>query len=292
VIVVATVSPQLLRSARRRGRLNRAARRSLGPKPPRAAALRLARSITKKLDRFKRDVEEILFPELDKLAVAAVVTDSADRLDAVPGHIQGKLDILALRLQTAFRDTAVVEDLELAAEDVAKFNQAQLRKVLGVSIVEADAGIAAQIDNFIAINTSRIKTLAGSQLQGLKDILERPGALGSTHTSALKKEIEQFLGTKTRARAALIARDQTLTLNAQITRNRQQNAGIREYVWTTSGDERVRDTHAELDGTVQRWDDPPVTSDDGRTNHPGEDYQCRCTAFPVLPELGTERFTP
>jgi uncharacterized protein with gpF-like domain len=25
-----------------------------------------------------------------------------------------------------------------------------------------------------------------------------------------------------------------------------------------------------------------VVSDDGRTGHPGDDYQCRCTAFPVL----------
>jgi hypothetical protein len=50
----------------------------------------------------------------------------------------------------------------------------------------------------------------------------------------------------------------------------------------------VRERHAELDGERFRWDDPPVTNEDGDENHPGEDYQCRCTAYPVLPELGDE----
>jgi SPP1 gp7 family putative phage head morphogenesis protein len=67
---------------------------------------------------------------------------------------------------------------------------------------------------------------------------------------------------------------------------RQTQAGISEYEWSTSGDERVRSSHDELDGTRQSWDDPPVTNDDGDTNHPGEDYQCRCVAIPVLPDIG------
>jgi len=288
--MVATVSPQLLRAARKRGRLNQAARRSLGPKAPRMAALRLTKSLGAKLELFRTGVEELLLPELDKLLASGAVSDSADRLDAeVPEFIQGKLDALGLRLRAIFRDSAIEEDLEAAAGDVTKFNRNQLRKLIGISLREADAGVAAQVDNFIAINTSRIKSLVGEQLLDLKTLLGRPRTLGTIHVSDLKKQIMATVDV-TKAKAALLARDQTLTLNAQITRTRQQNVGITEYVWTTSGDERVRDAHAELDGTVNRWDDPPVSSEDGRRNHPGEDYQCRCTAFPVLPELGTERF--
>lgn len=285
-MVVARVSPQLLRAARKRGRLNRAGRRSLGAKPPRAAALKLTKAITRRLDFLRQGVEELILPELDKLAAQ----DEGIRQDAIPGFIQGKLDILGIRLRTAFRDTAIEEDLEEAALDVSRQNANQLRKTLGITIGDTGIGIEAQIENFKAINTSRIKTLAGEQLQELRNLLDQPGALGTAHVSTLTKEIKELLGPKTKARAALLARDQTLTLNAQITRTRQQNVGITEYVWTTSGDERVRDTHAELDGTVQRWDDPPETSEDGRRNHPGEDFQCRCTAFPVLPELGLDRF--
>lgn len=84
------------------------------------------------------------------------------------------------------------------------------------------------------------------------------------------------------SRATLIARDQTAKLNGQLTMERQVDMGIDSYTWRTVGDERVRETHASVDGEVFQWDSPPSETDD---NHPGEDYQCRCWAEPVLPEL-------
>ena len=59
------------------------------------------------------------------------------------------------------------------------------------------------------------------------------------------------------------------------------DAGIEEYIWSTTGDERVRDSHRELNGKKFRWDTPPENSD-GRACHPGEDYQCRCIGRPVF----------
>lgn len=276
--MVAIVSPQMLRAARRRGRLNRAARRVLSPRPPRAAALKLTKLINRRLDAFNRAIEELLLPALrDNL-----------RTDAVAGFIQGPLDILQLRLRTTFRDSAISTELQEVGLDVAKQNANQLRRTIGIAIRDTDFGLGPQIDQFIATNVSRIKSLAGEQLVDITEILSRPGALGLRVEDLAKQIQDRFKVTK--SKASLLARDQTLTLNSSIARNRQQNAGITEYVWTTSGDERVREAHAELDGTVQRWNDPPVTSESGATNHPGEDFQCRCTAFPVLPELGLDRF--
>jgi len=85
----------------------------------------------------------------------------------------------------------------------------------------------------------------------------------------------------TDSRARLIARDQTAKLNGRFTQERQTDAGIDSYVWRTVGDERVRETHAEADGNTYPWAEPPEVTDG---NHPGEDYQCRCWAEPVLPE--------
>jgi SPP1 gp7 family putative phage head morphogenesis protein len=84
------------------------------------------------------------------------------------------------------------------------------------------------------------------------------------------------------SRARLWARDQTLKLNGELTRSTHEEAGVEEYVWSTSSDERVRDRHAGLDGQRFRWDDPPVVSKDGRREHPGGDFQCRCVALPVI----------
>lgn len=96
----------------------------------------------------------------------------------------------------------------------------------------------------------------------------------------------------TASKAELLARDQTLKLNAAISRTRQQAAGISKYYWTTVGDERVRKMHDDLDGKLFSWDDPPITNEAGDHNHPGEDYQCRCTASPYLPEFEESQEDP
>ncbi len=51
------------------------------------------------------------------------------------------------------------------------------------------------------------------------------------------------------------------------------------YIWRTSGDNKVRASHAANSGKIFAWDNPP------ETGHPGEDYNCRCTAEPYTPEV-------
>ncbi|MEM7191585.1 MAG: phage minor head protein, partial [Pseudomonadota bacterium] len=50
------------------------------------------------------------------------------------------------------------------------------------------------------------------------------------------------------------------------------------YIWRTRGDAKVRPSHAENDGKIFAWDNPPPTG------HPGEDYGCRCTAIAYVPD--------
>ena len=50
------------------------------------------------------------------------------------------------------------------------------------------------------------------------------------------------------------------------------------YIWRTQSDGKVRASHAANNGKIFAWDDPPPTG------HPGEDYGCRCTAEPYVPE--------
>jgi len=57
--------------------------------------------------------------------------------------------------------------------------------------------------------------------------------------------------------------------------------GFDRYVWTTKKDSKVRPDHARLEGRIISWNDPPVVDlRSGRHAHPGEDYNCRCTAAP------------
>lgn len=96
---------------------------------------------------------------------------------------------------------------------------------------------------------------------------------------ALLKTLEQRFNVAG-SRARLIARDQTTKTIGALTKARHQQIGVKEYIWVTSLDERVRSSHAALNGTKQKWETPPA-----ETGHPGHDIQCRCVARAVIQGL-------
>jgi SPP1 gp7 family putative phage head morphogenesis protein len=81
----------------------------------------------------------------------------------------------------------------------------------------------------------------------------------------------------TERRATVIARDQTSKWMGALNQHRQVDAGVEQYDWQTSGDERVRATHRARDGKRYRWN--------GDETKPGEEVLCRCQPIPVLPEF-------
>lgn len=135
------------------------------------------------------------------------------------------------------------------------------------------------LEKWISENVDLIKTIPENTLDKMKDIVYDGFANGKT-TTRMVKEIRNVYGVS-RRRAELIARDQTAKLNGQIQRAQQQDAGITEYIWCSTGDERVRKSHKNLNGKKFSWNDAPVNSY-GRKCHPGEDYQCRCIGRPVF----------
>ena len=100
-------------------------------------------------------------------------------------------------------------------------------------------------------------------------------ALGGGNLKDLAQKIRQ-IGGVTENRAKLIARDQTAKLNSSLTQAQHESLGVTHYRWSTSKDERVRESHAENEGQIFSWDDPP------ETGHPGFEVNCRCVAIPVL----------
>lgn len=76
-------------------------------------------------------------------------------------------------------------------------------------------------------------------------------------------------------RAKLVARDQINKFGSDLDRLRQQQAGIEEYVWRTSQDERVRPRHRRCNNKTYKWGQP--TDAEGGLP-PGQPIQCRCVA--------------
>jgi SPP1 gp7 family putative phage head morphogenesis protein len=129
-------------------------------------------------------------------------------------------------------------------------------------------------------NVNLIKTIPKNTLNQMQNIIEE-GFNSGTNLTKLSEKITQAYGINKR-HALFIARDQIAKLNAQITQQQQSDAGVQEYIWDTSEDRRVRPYHAKLNGTRQKWSEPPIVDKNDRRCHPGEDYQCRCAALPVF----------
>lgn len=85
------------------------------------------------------------------------------------------------------------------------------------------------------------------------------------------------------ARATLIARTEVARTASKLTEARAIAVGSEGYIWRTSGDSDVRDSHKKMNGKFVRWDTPPTLTD-GTTTHAGQIYNCRCYPEPVIPE--------
>ena len=124
-------------------------------------------------------------------------------------------------------------------------------------------------------NVSLIKSIPEEYFKKIETAVFTGTTQGSTAGSMIS-QIRKINGDNAK-RAKLIARDQSSKLNSALSQQRQQNLGIEEYIWRTSGDERVREDHKRNNGKIFRWDSPPK-----KTGHPGQDIQCRCVAQAIL----------
>ena len=69
-------------------------------------------------------------------------------------------------------------------------------------------------------------------------------------------------------------------MNAAFNQVRQTGLGIERYQWRGVLDQRERASHIAMEGSVQRWDSPPLV--EGENVHPGEAIRCRCSAAALL----------
>lgn len=137
------------------------------------------------------------------------------------------------------------------------------------------------LENWVRDNVALITTLPHQTLYTMRKIA-MDGFLVGKSIVTITKEIQEQYGMG-RRHARLIARDQTGKLYAKINQSRQEAAGVKEYIWICCMDGRERDAHRELHKTKHSWDNPPIVDKKtGRRCHPGEDYQCRCRAKPVI----------
>jgi SPP1 gp7 family putative phage head morphogenesis protein len=107
---------------------------------------------------------------------------------------------------------------------------------------------------------------------------EREGEVEEALAAAHPAATDRWL----RARATLIARTETARSASVLTQARAEHVGATQYMWLTAGDARVRLSHRKLNRRVFAWDDPPLCDPPDHYANPGQIWNCRCVALPIL----------
>lgn len=170
-------------------------------------------------------------------------------------------------------ETATKAIQQISTQNLAAWKATGVAIGLSDSLVKkaAAALLREQVDLI-----KSIPTRMAERAQSLALEAQKTGA----RASVIAAEIEN--STKVaQSRAVLIARTEIAKANATLTQARARSVGATHYVWRTAGDNDVRETHAELDGKVFAFDDPPYIDGEGN-HHAGEFPNCRCYAEPIL----------
>ncbi len=153
----------------------------------------------------------------------------------------------------------------------------QVRAGLGVDLIGSEEGIAGLVEGFTQENVSLIRGMETDYITRVEQTVTRALQEG-TRLRLVQEEIASVTGV-TKNRARLIARDQIGKLHGQVNAKRQQNIGIKKFVWQDSNDRRVRPEHRARDGVTYSYARPP------NGELPGTPIQCRCYAEPVFDDL-------
>lgn len=261
-------------------KLGRAAGRAKGTKaelPPVQARLAGEKeyyaALRSMLAEMARETRESIIPlyqlEIERKRAQPAVTADADRTWFARLHsIRTILARVASNMANRILGLESIRHTEAFAASAKRALGIDLRAVVRQEDLEEHLLLA------VARNAALIDGFTGDVVKRLEMTVYNNAVDGGSVTTLRKALVADF-GIADR-RAKLIARTETSKFNAELNKIRQQQAGVTEYIYMTSHDERVRDLHRRHDGKTFKWDTPPA---DG---HPGTAPNCRCIARGIV----------
>jgi len=185
-----------------------------------------------------------------------------------------------------------IDKIEYTIDDIGNrtnvWHDRQWRKMMkgaiGVELYNTEPWIEDSLKSFTSENVALITKLTKDTEQDIHSVV-MGGIRAGKRAKTLQQEIlagtklQRGIFKKVRTRAKLIAVDQVLSFNSNLNKMRQEDVGIKRYIWRDSQDRRVRPEHQIYNGQTYKWSQPPP---DG---HPGEPIRCRCYAEPIFDDL-------
>ena len=152
-----------------------------------------------------------------------------------------------------------------------------------------NTAVRAAASEIVANNSRLIKTVPqdiASQFPDYALQMTTKGVRPAEIVEEMKKKAPQLAAYQIRR----IARTESAKAATAMMQARCQAIGCEWYLWHTCEDERVRSTHAHMEGVLCRWSDPPNPEvlfpakgiKAHGAYHPGGIYNCRCIALPMI----------
>lgn len=256
--------------------------------------------------RFLRPSVQILYPKnsereyyrllramvrmLNKLSLENIETlkdvlryDSTDS-ERISGKVLEELEVSGVKAEVMSGIKRVMKGVDNTAKDNLRRS---FRNCLQVDVFINDTVLLeSETSEWYSQQSQHVNSIVSTYTDKLATIVSNAVQRGSLYKD-VQKEVKDLYNI-TDNRAKFIARNEIGNLNAVTTKRRQEEAGIYCYEWRTSEDERVRASHAELNGDLFFWNDSKIGEINGRKIypapklHPGMDYRCRCIAIPII----------
>ena len=257
------------------------------PEPPKSEIRQFGNAIEYMVDQMAQRWRTQIFSELNqdtvaKFADAKQSGNFAKVFLAMAARVQRKL----LKQFDGERLDKMVDKYtgKVDTRNKAEFYR-RASKSVGISREELEAteGLTFQINAYKAETQQWVKKMRDDTLQQWTSNTLRQMAEGK----GLPEILKQFDGMveQRRGHAKMVARTQISTFNSLTSKIRAQNLGITKAIWKTASDERVRTCHQVRDGKEYLLSEGLYSSCDGKTLQAGTDYQCRCTAILLIPEM-------
>jgi SPP1 gp7 family putative phage head morphogenesis protein len=266
-------------------------------KESRAVELYYYKELRKIVKEMENDVRNELYPALSE---AKITTDNNPLVTLwILANLRekwGKIDLIAKNISSNF-----VNKLNNVNRD--KFLKS-VNRGLGIDIetMVNEKGL----NDIVALQRQKnevlIKSIPEEFFKGIEIEIQN-GISNGLRPEQIKKNMSGIKGIrslfgKLENRIKMIARQETAVINSQLTKARYESAGVELYEWSTSEDERVRESHRVLNGKICKMNDNTVYADsieDAKKGKwkkrssigavelaPGIDFNCRCTRLPLF----------
>jgi len=201
-----------------------------------------------------------------------------------------QFNLLQSRLLSAFDNINYAQELsELSFFDQYSLVQKDIDKQFKKTVIDAigitpeftetqKAKLAEEYSNNMKLY---IKDFADNEIAKLRGLVE-----DNTFSGMRADKLQNIIRTQfdvSDRKAKFLAKQETSLITAKYRESRYLDAGITQYVWSTSTDGKVRSDHKRLHGKVFSFDDPPIVNlETGKRANPSEDFGCRCKAKPLV----------